>query len=161
MTKNHGKSGNGGSASTRAQSLFERSLIARQELDDAEALFQASTAQIDLARAQFDQARAQREELRINLANTVLVSPVDGFVGRRYLDPGAYVQPGTPIAEVLDLSTVEVTVPVREPVFPAPKLRTSTKRSMVSPGSMTPSPFPPFVSSKATKRRISSHRVGH
>ena len=92
----------------RSQSLFSRALVSRQELDDAEARYQAATAQLDLARAQFDEAGARLEELRINLENTVMVSPVDGFVGRRYLDPGAYVTSNTAVVSVVDISLVRL-----------------------------------------------------
>lgn len=92
----------------RSQSLFSRALVSRQELDDAEARYQASTAQLDLARAQFDEAGARLEELRINLENTVMVSPVDGFIGRRYLDPGAYVTSNTAVVSVVDISLVRL-----------------------------------------------------
>ena len=92
----------------RAQSLFDRSLVSGQEIDDAEAVHQAAIAQLDLARAQFDQANAFLQELQINLANTVIVSPVNGFIGRRYLDPGAYVTPSTAVVSVVDVSLVRL-----------------------------------------------------
>ena len=79
-----------------------------QEIDDAEAVHQAAIAQLDLARAQFDQANAFLQELQINLANTVIVSPVNGFIGRRYLDPGAYVTPSTAVVSVVDVSLVRL-----------------------------------------------------
>ena len=37
-------------------------------------------AQLDLARAQNTQSKARLDELRINLANTIITSPVNGFV---------------------------------------------------------------------------------
>jgi len=77
----------------RSRNLFARNLIARQTLDDAEARYDAAVAQVDLARAQGTQASARLEELRINLSNTRILSPVDGFVGSRRLDPGAFVAP--------------------------------------------------------------------
>ena len=92
----------------RSQTLFARELVARQELDDAEARHQAAQAQLDLARAQFDEAGARLAELRINLENTVLLSPVDGFIGRRYLDPGAYVSSNTAVVSVVDVSLVRL-----------------------------------------------------
>ena len=92
----------------RSQSLFSRALVSRQELDDAEARYQAANAQLDLARAQFDEAGARLEELRINLDNTVMASPVDGFIGRRYLDPGAYVTSNTAVVSVVDISLVRL-----------------------------------------------------
>ena len=55
------------------------------------ALHVGAVAQLDLSRAQLAQSAARLEELRINLANTNVVSPVDGFVGKRNVDPGAWV----------------------------------------------------------------------
>ena len=92
----------------RSRNLFANDLVSHQELDDAEARYQAASAQADLARAQFDEAGARLEELRINLENTVMVSPVDGFIGRRYLDPGAYVSSNTAIVSVVDISLVRL-----------------------------------------------------
>ena len=41
----------------RARNLFDRQLLPRQSLDDADAKYQAAVAQLDLARAQFAQSR--------------------------------------------------------------------------------------------------------
>ncbi len=98
----------------RARNLFARQLLARQALDDAEARYQAAVAQLDLARAQFEQARARLEELRITLANTVVTSPVDGFVGRRYLDPGAFASTNAPVVSVVDIHLVRLIANVVE-----------------------------------------------
>jgi RND family efflux transporter MFP subunit len=92
----------------RSRNLFSRQLLPRQTLDDAEARVQASTAQLDLSRAQHSQAQARLDELRINLADTVTVSPVDGFVGKRFLDPGAFVNSNTPVVSVVDISNVRL-----------------------------------------------------
>jgi HlyD family secretion protein len=92
----------------RSRSLFDRRLLSKQALDEVVAGHQAAVAQLDLARAQFDQAKARLEELQINLANTVIVSPVDGFVGKRNLDPGAYVSSNTPVASVVDIHFVRL-----------------------------------------------------
>jgi RND family efflux transporter MFP subunit len=92
----------------RSKNLFDRQLLPRQSLDDAEARQQAAAAQLDLARAQFEQAKARLEELRITLANTRILSPVDGFVGRRNVDPGTYVSPNVPVASVVDIKFVRL-----------------------------------------------------
>ena len=92
----------------RSENLFARSLLSRQDLDDAEARYQAANAQLDLAGAQFDEAGARLEELRINLENTVMVSPVDGFISHRYVDPGAYVTSNTAVVSVVDISLVRL-----------------------------------------------------
>jgi RND family efflux transporter MFP subunit len=98
----------------RNRSLLDRQLLPRQTYDDTEARYQAAIAQLDLARAQFEQAEARLDELKINLANTVITSPVDGFIGKRYLDPGAAVSPNAPVASVVDIQPVRLVVAVIE-----------------------------------------------
>src|SRR6188768_791747 len=98
----------------RSRSLFERQLLPKQTLDDNEARYQAALAQIDLARAQNMQSKARLDELRINLANTVITSPVNGFVSKRAVDPGAYVSQQTPVADVVDITRVRLVANVVE-----------------------------------------------
>jgi HlyD family secretion protein len=98
----------------RSRSLFERQLLPKQTLDDNEARYQAAVAQLDLARAQTTQSKARLEELRINLANTVITSPVNGFVARRAVDPGAFVSQNAPVADVVDITLVRLVANVVE-----------------------------------------------
>ena len=98
----------------RNRSLLERELLPRQTFDDTQARYEAAQAQLDLARAQFEQSKARLDELRINLANTVISSPVDGFVGKRYLDPGAAVSPNAPVASIVAIRTVRMVANVVE-----------------------------------------------
>lgn len=99
---------------TRSRSLFARELMSRQAMDDAESRSAASTAQLDLARAQFQQTKARVDELHINLANTVIRSPVDGFVGKRILDPGAWVTTNSSFMSVVEISVVRLVANVAE-----------------------------------------------
>jgi RND family efflux transporter MFP subunit len=98
----------------RSRNLFQRQLLPKQTLDDNEARYQAAVAQIDLAKAQSTQSKARLDELRINLANTVIVSPVNGFVAKRSVDPGAFVSQNAPVVDVVDISRVRLVVNVVE-----------------------------------------------
>jgi HlyD family secretion protein len=98
----------------RSRSLFERQLIPRQTFDDTDARYQAANAALDLARAQYAQAEARLDELKINLANTVITSPVTGFVGKRALDPGAWVTPNSSFISVVDITVVRLVANVVE-----------------------------------------------
>ncbi|MGH9346179.1 MAG: efflux RND transporter periplasmic adaptor subunit [Vicinamibacterales bacterium] len=98
----------------RSKELFDRQLLPKQTLDDADARYQAAVAQLELARAQLTQSAARLEELRITLANTVIVSPVNGFVARRAADAGAYVSQNAPVADVVDISLVRLVANVVE-----------------------------------------------
>lgn len=92
----------------RNKSLLDRQLLPKQTFDDTDARHQAAVAQLDLAKAQFEQSKARLDELKINLSNTVISSPVDGFVGKRFLDPGASVSPNVPVASLVDIHTVRM-----------------------------------------------------
>jgi len=98
----------------RSKNLFDRQLIPKQTFDDAEARYQASSAQVDLARAQHSQSQARLDELKINLANTVITSPVNGFIGKRTLDPGAWVTPNSALLSVVDISQVRLVANIIE-----------------------------------------------
>ncbi len=92
----------------RSRNLFQRQLLPQQTLDDAEAKYQSAQAALDLARAQNNQSQARLDELRVTLENTIITSPVNGFVARRAADPGAYVSANAPIVDVVDIQRVRL-----------------------------------------------------
>jgi len=92
----------------RSRSLYERQLLPQQTFDDVDARQQAAVAQLQLAEAQFEASKARLEELKIALTNTQIVAPVDGFIGKRYLDPGAFASTNAPVASVVDIRTVRM-----------------------------------------------------
>jgi RND family efflux transporter MFP subunit len=98
----------------RTRNLFERQLIPKQTYDDTEARHQAAVAQVDLARAQYAQAQARLDELKITMDYTSIVSPVSGFVGKRALDPGAWVTPNSSFISVVDISIVRLVANIIE-----------------------------------------------
>jgi RND family efflux transporter MFP subunit len=92
----------------RSKSLYDRQLLPQQTYDDTVARYEAAQAQNDLANAQFEQAKARLEELKITLQNTIITSPVDGFVSKRFSDSGAFVGPNSPVVSVVDIRTVRM-----------------------------------------------------
>jgi RND family efflux transporter MFP subunit len=98
----------------RSKNLFGRQLLAKQALDDAESRFLAAQAQLDLSKAQAIQTSARLEELQINLGNTKIISPVDGFVARRNIDPGAWAAQNAPVMSVVDISRLRLVANVVE-----------------------------------------------
>jgi RND family efflux transporter MFP subunit len=98
----------------RSRNLYGRQLLPKQTLDDAEARYTAAVAQLDLSQAQLAQSASRLEELRINLANTNVVSPVDGFVGKRNVDPGAWVSQNAGVASIVDISRMRLVANVVE-----------------------------------------------
>jgi len=98
----------------RSRNLYGRQLLPKQTLDDAEARYSAAQAQVDLAQAQLAQLASRLQELQINLGNTNVVSPVDGFVAKRNVDPGAWVSNQAGVASVVDISSLRLVANVTE-----------------------------------------------
>lgn len=75
----------------RARQLFDRQLIARADLDTAQAAADSARASVSAAHAGVAQAGAQVNQARLNLAYTTIVSPIDGTVIKRAVDVGQTV----------------------------------------------------------------------
>lgn len=101
----------------RQQELLSRGLATRQTVEDAEAGFNSAVAAVELATAQLGQTQARLDELKITLSNTTIISPVDGFVGRRNLDQGAFAGANTVILQVVDISNVRLVTNLVEKDF--------------------------------------------
>jgi len=70
--------------------------------------------QVEAARAQAREARSALVLARARLEDAVIRSPLHGYVLSRELEPGATVNPGTPILKLADPRTAWVTVYVDE-----------------------------------------------
>jgi RND family efflux transporter MFP subunit len=92
----------------RQKTMLAAGLSSSQIFDDADARYSAALAQLDVAKAQAAQTESRIEELKLALSNTKIISPVNGFVGRRNLDPGAFAGTNSPVLSVVDISTVRM-----------------------------------------------------
>lgn len=88
----------------RLGSLFESGVVSKRDLEQVEVERQAAESAWSTARAQV----AQWQE-----ATTVTAS-FDGFVVRRFADPGAVLQPGDPVLSVRSSVVDEIVVAVPE-----------------------------------------------
>ena len=75
----------------RAAQLVERQLIPRNDLDNATLARDTALSQIRSADASLTQARAALNQAQVNLAKTVITSPIDGIVISRSVDVGQTV----------------------------------------------------------------------
>lgn len=102
----------------RTRQMFARQLIARADLDAAQADFDAASAQVAAAEASVAQARAQVNTAQTNLKYVTIVSPVDGIVISRSVDPGqtvaASLQAPTLFVIAQDLHKAQVKASVSE-----------------------------------------------
>ena len=91
----------------RNQGLFAESVISVQAYDDA-------VTRVEKDRAAVQAAQANLEYYKDQLADTVVRSPISGIVVSKNLQVGEWVNPGTPILTVDDLSTIWARVDLEE-----------------------------------------------
>ena len=90
----------------RAKLLFDEDLLSPQEYQQSQTSLEVLEAQVELAEAQLEQSTAELTELRIRLEQAKIYAPMSGLVSARYVDPGALVTPGSPIIQIVNLSTM-------------------------------------------------------
>lgn len=97
----------------RGARLFAEGLVSVQSQESLETRVRVVESQLTLAQAQVRQAQADLAELKIRQQQTRILSPLSGWVGRRYVDPGALVNANSPVVSVVNLETMitEVKVP--------------------------------------------------
>jgi membrane fusion protein, multidrug efflux system len=74
----------------------------------------AAKADLDLARSRIDEATAEVSSARGNLARSTVCAPFDGWVVRRWLDPGAMPLASQPIISMFDPATLRVDANIEE-----------------------------------------------
>jgi RND family efflux transporter MFP subunit len=72
------------------------------------------SSQLVGARARVGGAMARVEQLRVLVENAAIVAPFDGVIAARYVDPGALVGPGKPIARLISADDLWVRFAVAE-----------------------------------------------
>ncbi len=92
---------------SRQQDLARRGIASAVELERVQT--DSSRATAEVARA-----AAQRLDATTRLEKTQIVAPFDSVVTFLDLEPGAYVSPGQTIAEVMDLSELEIEIGVSD-----------------------------------------------
>ena len=73
-----------------------------------------TAAQLDQAKLQVENARAQYESARLSSGDTKIRSKINGIVNDKMVEAGMVVAPGTPIVEVVDISTLDLKVEIDE-----------------------------------------------
>lgn len=106
------------SAQAQASVAAGRVAQATAQVAQAEASRQTSRARLEQARAQLAQATAQLDQAQVNLAHTVITSPIDGVVVSRSVDVGqtvaASLQAPTLFTIANDLTKMQVLASIDE-----------------------------------------------
>ncbi|WP_226064770.1 efflux RND transporter periplasmic adaptor subunit [Kaistella polysaccharea] len=68
--------------------------------------------QLDQARLQVKNARSQVQSAQLQSGDTNIISKISGIVNQKLVEVGAVLAPGTPIIEIVDISSVKLKVDV-------------------------------------------------
>jgi membrane fusion protein, multidrug efflux system len=109
----------------RAAAQFKENIIPKEQFDHAKSEFDAAKARTSIANAQTFAAKAQLGIIETQLKNTIITSPMNGVVSKRWALVGDVVQPGQSIFSVYDLKNIWVTANLEETSLEA--LRSSDK----------------------------------
>lgn len=91
----------------RVHVLFEKELVTKKEHDDA-------IAQDAALRARVTQLDAKIREVEDRLTKSQIVAPFNGWVTKEFTEVGQWVQAGGAVIEIVDLSRLQVEVPLPE-----------------------------------------------
>ena len=91
----------------RAARLFKEGAMSRQQFD-------AVDTQYKSAQAQVKQLQAALASAKSSLLDATITAPIDGIVGKRYLEGGDMASPGIPLLEIVQKNRVKITVDVTE-----------------------------------------------
>ena len=91
----------------RMNTLFAKELVTQQEFDGAVTQEAALGQRVTLLGSEILQVRDQLRKARV-------VAPFDGWVVKEFTEVGQWIEAGGPIIELVDLSRVQVEVPLPE-----------------------------------------------
>ena len=91
----------------RVKVLFEKELVTQKEFDDA-------VTEESALRQRLIQLEAEIQQVRDQLNKSRIVAPFDGWITEEFTEVGQWVSSGGQVVEVVDLSRVQVKVPLPE-----------------------------------------------
>jgi membrane fusion protein (multidrug efflux system) len=98
----------------RAKQQYEGKIIPKEQYDHAQSSLDAAEAEFNIAKTKIGTANAQLNVINTQLQNTMIYSPMDGVVAKRWVIQGDVVQPGQPIFSIYNLDSLWVTADLQE-----------------------------------------------
>ena len=89
---------------TRIKELFEKGMVAQQDLDTASKAF-------EIAKAQYE---ASGEDIRVKKEYSVISAPFDGVIAKKYTEVGELLLPGKQIATIVNPDKIYVLATIDE-----------------------------------------------
>jgi RND family efflux transporter MFP subunit len=97
-----------------AQTVLDNALRDQQRFENAFKTGGVTQQQLDQARLAVENAKARVAQSKIRVGDANVRATINGVVNKRYVEPGAYVTPGSKLFELVDVSKLKLAVTVSE-----------------------------------------------
>ena len=116
---------NAASTFARQQNLYKQQVVSAQTFDNTQTNLNSAKIQLDLQQLtnrsgielNQQQSRVAATSLqlaKVNLNKAYVGSPISGYVNKVYVEPGEVINPGAPIADIVQTSLIKVVVNIPE-----------------------------------------------
>lgn len=97
-----------------ANAAYQNAMKDKQRYENAFTTGGVTQQQLDQARLALENSEARLEQAKIRVRDANVRSSINGIVNKRYIEPGAYVSPGTQLFELVDVSKLRLNISVSE-----------------------------------------------
>jgi membrane fusion protein, multidrug efflux system len=97
-----------------AKSSYDTSLSSMKRIEKLYSEKLASRSQLDEISAQMERFRAELDSAKLNFERCTIRSPITGIINNVYIEKGEYVKLSDPVAEVLQIDKVKISVGIPE-----------------------------------------------
>jgi RND family efflux transporter MFP subunit len=97
-----------------AQAAYQNALRDKQRYENAFETGGVTQQQLDQSKLALENAQARVAQARIRVSDANIKSSINGIVNKRYIEPGAVVNPGTQLFELVDVSRLKLAITVNE-----------------------------------------------
>lgn len=116
---------NAASTFARQQNLYKQQVVSAQTFDNTQTNLNSAKIQLDLQKLtnrsgvelNQQQSRVAATNLqlaKVNINKAYVSSPISGYVNKVYVEPGEVINPGAPIADIVQTSLIKVVVNIPE-----------------------------------------------
>lgn len=74
----------------------------------------ATEQQLDEIRNAYESAKIQLEQAEKQLADATIEAPFDGIIMQKFVEKGSFINPGSPVANIIDISRLKVKINISE-----------------------------------------------
>jgi len=101
----------------RTKELFDQGVVSDSDKENADVLFRKAELDLSSAKLKVEQIQSQLNQLMVNLKNTKIISPIDGIIVTRSIEPGQTVAASFTAPELFvvnDLNKMQIQCDVDE-----------------------------------------------